>query len=60
MEDEAYAVDDQCNILVHVEADTLYFDLVKMPNSLELTNILRPRYQLAEAKMNPALASEKK
>ena len=59
-EDEAFAVDDQCNILVHVERDTLYFDLVKMPNSLELTNILRPRYQIAETKMNPALASEKK
>jgi len=44
MEDEAFAVDDQCNILVHVEGDTIYFDLIKMPNSLELTNILRPRY----------------
>jgi hypothetical protein len=60
MDDEAFAVDNQCNILVHVERDTLYFDLVKMPNSLELTNILRPRYQIAETKMNPALASEKK
>lgn len=58
MEDEAFALNSTGNLLIHVEGDTVYFDLIRIPNSAALNTILKPRYQHAETKLNPASASE--
>ena len=60
MDNIAFAVDDQGKILAHVEGDTIQFEIIKVANSSSLTDILKPRYQHADSKLNPAVASENK
>lgn len=44
-EDNAFVVDEHGGLLIHAEGEDLYFDMIKMPNSAPLTDILKPRYQ---------------
>lgn len=43
-EDKAFTTDENGTLLIHVEGDSIYFDMIKMPNSAALTDILKPRY----------------
>lgn len=58
MEDEAFCLDHTGSLLIHAEGEHVLFDLVRIPNSAELNHMLKPRYQMAEQKLNPAQASE--
>ena len=42
--DNAFTTDQNGTLLIRVEGDTIYFDMIKMPNSAVLTDILKPRY----------------
>ncbi len=57
MADEAAAINDKGTIMVFVEDEKLAIRTIRVPNSAVLVNRLRPRFAVAETKMNPAQAS---
>ena len=57
MADEAAAINDKGTIMVFVEDEKLAIRTIRVPNSSVLVNRLRPRFAVAETKINPAQAS---
>lgn len=60
MEDEAFAIDITAKLLAYVEGETIFIKLIRIPNSPELADVLRPRFNMARMKLNPVTASENK
>jgi|688.fasta_scaffold90130_4 hypothetical protein len=58
MENESFTIDLTGKLLAISEKNLLYIKLVRIPNSPELADVLRPRYNQAKMKTNPAVASE--
>lgn len=54
MDDEAMALDDGGRVLAYSEGHELVLKSIRLPPSAALIDNLRPRYQIAEAKLNPA------
>ena len=57
MMDDAVAVNSSGSILTFVEDNEITIRTIRVPNSAVLVNRLRPRFAVAETKMNPAQAS---
>lgn len=57
MEDDAVAVSSGGQILAFIEDDSIRVRTIRVPNSSVLVDRLRPRFNVAETKMNPAQAS---
>lgn len=57
-EDETMAVDDMARSLAYADGAEICLQSVKVPNSASLVDMLAPRFQVAESKLNPAQAAE--
>ena len=52
--DEAVATNSSATLLTYVEGMDLSVRSIRLPNSSVLVNTLRPRYCIADDKLNPA------
>ena len=57
MMDDAVAVNSSANIMAFAEDEHIRVRTIRIPNSSFLVDRLRPRFAVAETKMNPAQAS---
>jgi hypothetical protein len=60
MDSEAFALDGTGRILAQVDGHDLTLKSVRLPNNAALMDCFRPRYAIAEKKLNPAQASDAK
>lgn len=60
MESEAFALDSTGRILAQADGHDLTLKLIRLPNNTALMDCFRPRYAVAEKKLNPAQASDAK
>lgn len=60
MASEAFALDSTGRILAQADGQDLTLRLVRLPNNAALMDCFRPRYAIAEKKLNPAQASDTK
>jgi|GEM_PF-6377909 hypothetical protein len=60
MESEAFALDSTGRILAQADGHDLTLKLIRLPNNAALMDCFRPRYAVAEKKLNPAQASDAK
>ena len=54
-DDEAFAVDTTAKVVAYAKQEEIVIRLIRIPNSEELVNMLRPRFNMARMKMNPAV-----
>jgi len=60
MTDEAFCLDSTGRFLAYVEDEELIFKLIRLPSRHVLVDMLRPRYQSTDNKLNVAQATESK
>jgi len=60
MESEAFALDCTGRILATADHLELTLKLIRLPNNVHLMDCFRPRYAIAEKKLNPTDASKDK
>lgn len=60
MSDEAFTIDPTGRFLVYIEQDNLIVKLIRLPSSQTLVEMLRPRFQSTDSKINVAWATENK
>lgn len=53
--DEAFAFDQTARIVAYACNDVIKIKLIRLPNSEELMSMLRPRFNMARMKINPAI-----
>ena len=58
--DEAAAINSNATLLTFVEGVDLQVRSIRLPNSSVLIDTLRPRYIVAESKLNPGQACQNK
>lgn len=58
--DEAAAINSSATLLTFVEGPDLSIRSIRLPNSKVLVDALRPRYIIADNKLNPAVACQNK
>ena len=57
MSDDAVAVNSTGQVMAFIEEEDITIRVIRVPNSSILVDRLRPRFNVAESKMNPAQAS---
>ena len=57
MADDAVAVNSTGQVMAFIEEEDITIRVIRVPNSSILVDRLRPRFNVAESKMNPAQAS---
>lgn len=60
MQDNAFAIDITAKLLAYAQQDAIFIKLIRIPNSPELADVLRPRFNVSKMKLNPVSASENK
>lgn len=58
--DEAAAINSNATLLTFVEGMEMNVRSIRLPNSAVLIDTLRPRYLIAESKLNPGQACQNK
>jgi hypothetical protein len=52
MFDEAYTIDATAKLLVYAERELIYIRLIRIPNSEELADVLRPCFNASRIRVN--------